>query len=142
MALHPAEEATLTSFVISAKRDRAIALLGSAKRRKQALDSLNHFDAWDPRWAETIPSSANLLTVLKKAGSPTSCHVISDNPSIDGQDMPLEDAIQAAESQSFASVLCCIPGQLALYIDELEAPRRCLLLRKPPVNANAANKAR
>jgi hypothetical protein len=36
MALHPTEEATLRAFVVPAKRDRLLALFGSAKRRKQA----------------------------------------------------------------------------------------------------------
>jgi hypothetical protein len=47
MALHPAEEATLRTFVVAAKRDRLLTLFGSPKSRKQALDALNHFADWD-----------------------------------------------------------------------------------------------
>src|SRR5262245_36159220 len=50
-SLHPAEEATLRTFVVSAKRDRWLALFGSPKRRKQARDALNHFADWDARYA-------------------------------------------------------------------------------------------
>jgi hypothetical protein len=131
MPVHPAEEATLRAFVVPAKRDRLIALLGSAKRRKRALDTLNHFTGWDPRWAEPISSSTDVLAVLRKAGAPPNCHVISGDNGLDGRDAPLAEAVSAAERYWFASILCCVPGELAVFFDETAAPRTRVLLRRP-----------
>ena len=130
MALHPTEEATLRTFVVAAKRDRLLTLFGSSKRRKQALDTLNHFDDWDARFAQPVDSSADVLALLRKAGAPSACHVMSDSPELDGRGMSLDEAVSACESCSFASILCCVPGALAFFFDELQAPRNRVLLRR------------
>ncbi len=130
MTLHPAEEATLRTFVVAAKRDRLLTLLGSPKRRKRALDVLNHFDGWDKRFVEAIESSADVLASLRKAGAPTAGHVISDSAELDGRDMALVEAVSACEAFFFASVLCCVPGELAFYFDEVIAGRDRVLLRR------------
>ena len=131
MPLHPAEEATLRTFVVAAKRDRLLTIFGSPKRRKRATDTLNHFADWDARFARPVDSSADLLTLLRTEGAPSACHVMSDSPDLDGRDMPLDEALRACESDSFASVLCCVPGDLAFFFDEAAAPRRRVLLRRP-----------
>ena len=131
MALHPSEDATLRTFVIAAKRDRLLTLFGSPRRRKQARDSLNHFADWDARFAQPVDSSADVLALLRKVGAPSECHVISDSPELDGRDMPLDEAVSACEGYSFASVLCCVPGKLGFFFDELRAPRNRVLLRRP-----------
>lgn len=133
MALHPAEEATVRAFVVPAKRDRLLTLLGSPKRRPQACDSLNHFADWEARFAQRVESSADALVVLRKAGAPAQCHVISNAPDLDGRDMPLDDAVSACEGYPFASVLCCLPGKLAFFVDEVAAPRNRVLLLRPGV---------
>jgi len=131
MPLHPIEEATLRAFVIRAKRDRWLALFGSAKRRKQACAGLNHFADWDPRYVEELSSSSDVLVHLRAAGAPADCRVISDDPALDGCDLPLAEAVAAAEAYSFASILCCLPGQLACFFDEIAAPRTRIVLRRP-----------
>jgi hypothetical protein len=130
MALHPAEQAAFRAFVIRAKRNRALMLFGSTRRRKQALNALNHFRDWDPRCMQVLSSSAGVLAALRQAGAPAECHVVSNNPSLDGRDLPLADAVTAAEDYPFASVLCCLPGELACFFDEIDAPRNRILLRK------------
>lgn len=130
MALHPAEEATLRTFVVAAKRDRLLTLFGSPKRRKQARDSLNHFADWDARFAQPLDSSADVLALLRKAGAPSECHVMSDSSELDGRDMPLDEAVSACEAYSFVSVLCCVPGKLAFFFDEVATPRNRVLLRR------------
>src|SRR5687768_16096639 len=112
MPLHPLEEATLRTFVIPSKRGRLVTLFGNPKRRKQALDVLNHFTDWDARFAQAVDSSTNVLTLLRDAGAPPECRVISDSPELDARDMPLTDAVLACEDFAFASVLCCIPREL------------------------------
>src|SRR5262245_1628066 len=108
MALHPAEEATIRAFVVAAKRDRLLTLLGSSKRRRKALDALNHFAGWDSRDTQAVKSS-DVLAVLQNAGAPSDCHVISDASDLDGRDMPLVDAVSACEAYSVASVLVVCP---------------------------------
>ena len=130
MGLHAAEEATFRAFVISAKRERIVSLFGSAKRRKEALDTLKHFPDWDKRLAREIPSSTDVLTLLRGAGARAECHLISDDVELDGRDLPLENAVSAAEACDFATVLCCVPGKLAFFFDETEAPRRRLILSR------------
>ena len=131
IALHPAEDATLRTFVVAAKRDRLLTLFGSPKRRKQARDSLNHFAYWDARFAQPVDSSTEVLALLRKLGAPSECHVISDSPELDGRDMSLDEAVSACEGYSFASVLCCVPGKLAFFYDEIAGPRNRVLLRRP-----------
>ena len=130
MALHAAEEATLRTFVVAAKRERLLTLFGSPKRRKQALDALNHFADWDARFAQPVDQSTDVLALLRKAGALQECHVMSDASELDGRDMPLGEAVTACESYSFASVLCCVPGKLAFFVDEFAAPRNRVLLRR------------
>ena len=103
MALHPAEEATLRAFVAAAKRERLLAMFGSAKRREEACDALNHFAGWDGRFAQHVKPSTDVLALLRNAGAPAECHVISDSPELDGRDMPLEEAVAACEAFPFAS---------------------------------------
>jgi hypothetical protein len=130
-ALHPAEEATLLTFVVSSKRERLLTLFDNPKRRKKARDALNHFADWDARFAQPVDSSVDVLALLRKAGAPSECHVMSDSPELDGRDMPLAEAVRACECYSFASILCCVPDELAFYFDEVEAPRNRILLRRP-----------
>jgi hypothetical protein len=131
MTLHPTEEAAIRAFVDPEKRDRLLALFGSAKRRKQACAVLNHFVGWDPRYVQELASSGHVLVQLREAGAPAECHVISDDPALDGRDLPLAEAVDAAEGCSFASILCCLPGQLACFFGEIAAPRTRILLRRP-----------
>jgi hypothetical protein len=89
---------------------------------------------WDVRYVQPIASSVDVLTALREAGAPAECHVISDDPTLDGRTLPLADAVAAAEGYSFASILCCLPGQLACFFDEMDAPRTRILLRRTPAN--------
>ena len=131
MALHPVEEATVRAFVVPAKRDRLMALLGARKRRRDGLDALNHFADWDARWVRHLDPVADILACLRKAGAPSECHLISNATELDGRDVPLDEALDACESSSFASVLCCVPGQLAFFFDEAATPRRRVILSRP-----------
>jgi hypothetical protein len=131
MALHPAEEATIRAFVVREKRDRLVSLLSTPKHRDKVMGKFNDFRGWDPRFVQPLPSSANVLSILVKAGATGRCHIISGDRTLDGADLPLAQAVAAAELYSFASILCCVPGQLAFFSDEIYAPRVRLLLRRP-----------
>src|SRR3954465_14255816 len=92
MELHPAEKATIQAFVRSARRDRMLCLLANPARRSKALNSLNHFHDWAPRWVQPVANTVDVLRLLQDAGAPAGCHVISDDAEIDGLDLPLADA--------------------------------------------------
>lgn len=68
--------------------------------------------------------------LLQKEGSPEKVDVLSCTDSIDGKTLSLDDAVQAASEEGWATIISCIPGQLAYYYDEL-GDRRALLRRKP-----------
>jgi hypothetical protein len=143
MALHPAEAAAFRAFVVQAKRRRFLMLLGSARRRKRALRALNLFAHWDPRWVQPLPSSAHVLAALRAAGAPAECHLVTCSASLDGRDLPLADAVEAIEDFPFASLLCCLPGELACFFDEIAAPRdRILLRRRTPLPSPASDMSR
>jgi hypothetical protein len=63
---------------------------------------------------------------------PEVCHVISNDPELDGRDLPLRDAVMRAEEFDFASIICCDPGRVAFFFDESWTDRPRLLLRRPP----------
>jgi hypothetical protein len=87
MGLHPAEEATIRAFVLPTKQERLLGQLVNPKRRKHALDAFDHFRGWDPRCAHPLPSSSAVVGSLRAAGAPNECHVISDDPALDGRDL-------------------------------------------------------
>lgn len=130
MANYTAEAATIRSFVVANRQERLLELLGNQRRRREACDALNHFAYWDERFMQVVDSTEDVLELLRRCGAPATCHVIADAQELDGREMPLADAVEACEEHSFASVLCCIPGELGFYFDEVAAPRRRLLLRR------------
>jgi hypothetical protein len=67
--------------------------------------------------------------VLRGRGAPDSCYVISGLGHIDARVMPLEEAIAETIRGGFASILCCIPGELALFIGEAGTGAYLLLQR-------------
>lgn len=129
MAIHPAAEATIRAFVVSDRRDR-LSLLASRERRRSALNLLNHFPHWDRRWVSPFTSLDDVVAAMRRAGAPDRCHIISDDPSLDGQEFELAHAVTSAEAASFASLICCDLGKVALFFDEIAAPRRRLLLKR------------
>src|SRR5688500_3567220 len=116
MTLHPHEAATVRAFMTAPKRERFLQLLGNPKRRGRLLNELNHFQYWDERYAARLPPSPgveSIVAALKAAGAPADCHVVSEDPDLDGKDLPLREAVDRAEAFDFASLLCCVPGRLA-----------------------------
>jgi len=115
------EEQLVKAFVIPAKRNRLLFLLEhqQKKRRKVALNSLNHFRDLDYRFAHRIEPSkqnpADIEQLLRHKGAPTNCYVISDDWDIDGQFMPLKDALVAVVGYGFGTFLSCVPGKLAYF---------------------------
>jgi hypothetical protein len=127
MPTHPAEDATIRTFIIPAKRDRYAALLANPKKRAKFLDGLNHCHDFDPRHATELPPTADVAKLLRSHGASPTCHVVSDCRDLDGQELRIDDAVRQSEASGAGSLLCCVPGRLAYYIGESGEQR--LLLR-------------
>lgn len=122
------EELLIETFIASHRRSRWLTKLASAKRR-QFLDGLNHCADFDPRYTRPVPASLDLLALLRSRGAPTTCYVVSDSAALDGREMALEEAISAVEANGWGTLISCVPGRLACYIDEAGTRRRLLLVR-------------
>lgn len=123
------ERALVMAFIEPARRGRYLLHLASAKHRPKILDRLNHWLDLRAGVAMELPSSLSqgaILAELRRRGAPATCHVIADRTNGDGQDLPLEEAVELAYGHVFGIVLCCIPGQLALYKPESPSPMHLL----------------
>jgi hypothetical protein len=114
------EEKTVEAFILKEKQDRYKLLLRSTKpeTRAKCTDGLNHCHDFDPRYMTRLPGNADIVSLLRREGSPENVHVISDTKSIDGKMMSLGDAIVEAEAGGWGTVISCIPGRLAYYHGE------------------------
>jgi hypothetical protein len=58
-------------------------------------------------------------------------HIIGGSNKIDGEDLPLEEEIDSALADPRGVVVSCIPGRLALYIQEFPPGDTFILCYKP-----------
>ena len=80
-----------------------------------------------------LPYGADVVQLLKRAGSPEQVYLLSCSSSLDGQTMQLTEAVAAVAimpENGWGTITSCIPGQLAYYYDE-EGERHGILQRKP-----------
>jgi len=129
------EDKFISSFLVKEKQDRYRFLLSSPqlKRRGEALNRLNHCSDLNPNYVTWLPSNADVVNLLKQAGSPQQVYLISCSSSLDGKTMRLEEAVRAVSvmpENGWGTIVSCIAGQLAYYYDE-EGVRRALLKREP-----------
>ncbi len=113
------EEQVIKAFILKEKRDRYLSFLKNRKRRKEALDRLNHCKDFDERFIKWLPSNADIVKILSQEGSPEQVYVMSDSQNIDGKMMPLSDAIHETSMNGWGTIVSCIPGKLAYYYDEV-----------------------
>jgi len=126
------EEAIIRAFITPARRKRWLESLASAKRRARMLDRLNHCRDLDERYATLLPSNTDIVALLRSRGAPEICYVLSGTKEIDGQMLPLAEAVWAAELGGWGTILSCTKGQLGYYYDECGTQRRMLLERATP----------
>lgn len=120
-----AAAATIRTFVVRPRRDRLLALL-RAGRRGEVAGALAHLDALDGRRCRRIEPGQAPLTVLRAAGAPPTCLVLSEDDALDGLELPLEDALNEIVGSSLGSLVTCVPGQLA-YLEGEEPGDRWVL---------------
>lgn len=127
----------IRSFVVKAKRDRYIESLSSPRKRTDFVRKLAHFKDIDPRYKVPIPSSkrgpAGITDILRSKGAGSHCWAISENPEIDGKELPILDALKRTVGYGMGTILSCSPGRLAFFESEDE---RCILERlEQPLSA-------
>jgi hypothetical protein len=128
------EEALIRSFVVAAKQERYVDFLAHPKRRRKATAALAHFADLDSRWVVRLPSGQHTVPAitefLRSLGAGETCHVISESEALDGQRLPLGQALDAVIGHGMGTLLSCVPGRLAFF--EGEGPKdRCILVRRP-----------
>jgi hypothetical protein len=131
--LNPHEEALVTAFVAKQRRERYRHLLSHPDRRGKLLDRLNHHDDFLPAFTSSLPAGLHtapqIADWLQSLGAPDTSYVIADDADLDGKTLSTDRAVDAAWSCSFAVIISCLPGKLALF--KPEAPESWLVLRRP-----------
>jgi hypothetical protein len=123
------EEAMVFAFIGKDKRDRYLAFLGSAKGRKKLREMLAHgtVSHLNPAMMKSVPpkdhSIDGIYALLKSRGAPELCRVISEDTRLDGRDMPLREALEAAVGAGMGTLIGCVPGRLAYFEGEDIATR-------------------
>jgi len=127
------EAAFVSAFVVPEKRARYLEFLANPKRRHEILNRLGHFDDFLTQFAtETGYQQSGVLDGLLRArGAGRLAHVISMSEDLDGREMPLLEALEGVLDYPFGSVVSCLPGRLAFYIQH-EAPTQGFILEKKP----------
>jgi hypothetical protein len=108
----------VSSFIIPERRKRYLSLLGNLKRRGKVLNRLNHAQDIDWSLARQVPpgcAAESLAVLLEKMGAGETCYVIADASDMDGQTLPLREALWRASIHGFGVVLSCLPGRLCFY---------------------------
>jgi hypothetical protein len=128
------EHALIASFVKRSKRDRYREILSKPSLRHKFTDRLAHFTDFDPKYRVPIPSKKlcveNIALELKKRHSPNHVFAISEDPSLDGKELPLVEAVKLIVGRGMGTILSCIPGRLAFVETKDE---RFILERHDPL---------
>lgn len=112
-------------FVKPHRRDRWRHLLADPSNTKNRTKlttrrlASRHFDS---RYAledeESLVNTSRLLSALAARGAPNLCYVLSENRTIDGRMMPLDDALDEVVGYGRSTVISCVPGKLAFLEGE------------------------
>ncbi len=132
----PHEQATIKAFVIRARQERCLYLLGDPKRRRKFLAELGHFRwldrkyvtvaPWNPDpnlslWERHLDGINKIHKLLQSKGAGNTCWAISQNGEIDARELQLDEALENAIDSDSGTILSCIPGRLAYFKDEEES---------------------
>jgi hypothetical protein len=113
------EEEFARAFIVPAKRERYLSMLGSPKARARLVAAFPHCRDLNMEHATLIPagrqSRDDIETMLRQRGAPDSCHVISSDREIDNQDMSLSEALEETVGMNMGTFISCIPGRLGYF---------------------------
>ena len=129
--MNPHESAFAESFILKARRERALELLASSKNRHKFTSKFDHHGRYYfiPECIRSIEPRhqhpPNIADILRAMGAPETCHVIGGES--DGRDMELLTALNQTVGYGTGTALSCIPGKLAYFEGEIR--ERFLLVR-------------
>lgn len=126
------ETALIRAFIVPAKQEPLVELLGRPKRRREVLTTLYHFADLDPRFVSKIPvavdSATGIEALLKAKGAPDLCYAISTDSELDGRSVPLGATLTRIHGMGHGTLLSCVPGSLG-YFEGEEMGARYILER-------------
>jgi hypothetical protein len=124
------EESLVRAFADPARAVRYLALLGSTRGRAKLIASLAHDFRLNSRYATRVASTeSNPLAIeklLRGLGAPDICYCLSENPELDGREMPLGEALSTTVGYGMGTLISCVPGELAYYESEERGDRYVL----------------
>jgi len=95
---------------------------------------LDHADDLDERHAVpfTTATVEGMAETLRRLGAPPRVRLISADAGLDATIADLEAALEDVEYVGRGTLVICLPGTLAAYIDEAGTRRRLVLRRDAP----------
>jgi hypothetical protein len=125
-------ERGLARFLVGEWRARFRESLAPAKRRDTLRSQLPHLTHLDPRFVSPAPelSAIELGARLREHGAGDRCYLLSEDPDLDGRELPLDEALVAivAGGSPHATFVSCLPGQLAYFYGAEPGDRYVLAL--------------
>jgi hypothetical protein len=125
-------ERGLARFLVGEWRARFRESLAPAKRRDTLRSQLPHVTHLDPRFATPVPeqTAVELAEQLREKGAGDRCYLLSEDPDLDGRELPLDEALFAlmVAGSPHATFASCVPAQLAYFHDADPANRYLLEL--------------
>jgi hypothetical protein len=120
-------EHLLARFFVPTKRERYAEMFGHSKKRRKFLLELAHLNSLDPRYILPLPPKKlfpeQIAEILTQKGAPQTCWLTSENPDLDGREMPLLEALKEVVGLQMGTFLSCVPGKLAYYEGEAMGDR-------------------
>jgi len=131
----PSEYDLIAPFLAANCRSRWQTLLATAKGRKKLRGRLSSLRDLDQRLIRPVPADRQNVDaiegVMRSAGAPADCecHVLSENPAIDGKRMSLHEALSETVGFGFGTIVLCLGRPVGYY--EAEGPgQRFILARR------------
>lgn len=112
------DESIVRAFIAPHRREQFLRRLANPKTRHKILGQLAHFHDLDPRYAHRIPprdqTTDGVYRLLKGKGAPDTCYAMGHSD-LDGQVVPLREALEDIVPVSFGQFVSCIPGKLGYF---------------------------
>jgi hypothetical protein len=114
-------ERGLARFLVGEWRARFRESLAPAKRRDTRRSQLPHLTHLDTRFASPVPdqTATELGARLREHGAGDRCYLLSEDPDLDGRELPLDDALSTVVdgASPHATFVSCVPARLAYFHD-------------------------
>ena len=114
--------ALIRAFIAPERRERYLALLASRRGRDKLRAALARLHDLDRRCCHDLPkgvhSAQEIGALLKAKGAPDECVLLAEDVALDGQCLPLGEALQTVIGRGMGTFISCLPVRLAFYEGE------------------------